>query len=50
MRGKTDRLLVNDKLMNEATECNVQSGFIGLQSEGAEIEIRKVTLEPLPRG
>lgn len=48
-RGASVKIIVNGKLMNEATECSVQSGFIGLQSEGAEIEIRKVTIEPLPR-
>lgn len=48
-RGDTVKIIVNSKLMNEATECNVSSGFIGLQSEGAELEIRKVTLAPLPR-
>ena len=47
--GSSVKIVVNGKLMNEATDCSVQSGFIGLQSEGAEIEIRKVTLEPLPR-
>lgn len=48
-RGASVKIVVNGKLMNEATDCDVQSGFIGLQSEGAEIEIRKVTLAPLPR-
>jgi hypothetical protein len=33
--------------MNKLTGCNVSSGFIGLQSEGAELEIRKVYLDPL---
>jgi hypothetical protein len=45
--GDAVRILVNGKLMNEVTECSVTSGFIGLQSEGAELEIRKVYLEPL---
>jgi hypothetical protein len=34
-------------LMNEATECTVSSGFIGFQSEGAEFEIRKVSVDLL---
>jgi hypothetical protein len=38
---------VNGKLMNEGTKCTPTSGFIGFQSEGGEIEIRKVFLEPL---
>ncbi len=33
--------------MNETTGCTVTSGFIGIQSEGGDIEIRKVFLEPL---
>jgi hypothetical protein len=33
--------------MNQLTGANVAAGFIGLQSEGAEMEIRKVRLEPL---
>ncbi|TAK98535.1 MAG: DUF1080 domain-containing protein [Verrucomicrobia bacterium] len=45
-KGDTIRVSVNGKLMNEATECNVSSGKICLQSEGSEIEIRKVTIEP----
>ncbi len=38
---------VNGRLMNETTECTVSSGFIGIQSEGAEFEIRKISVEPL---
>ena len=44
-RGSTINIYVNGKLMNTATECNASSGFIGLQSEGAVMEVRKVTLE-----
>jgi hypothetical protein len=39
---------VNGKWMNQTTECTLSSGFIGIQSEGGDIEIRKMTLEPLP--
>jgi hypothetical protein len=39
---------VNDKLMNVTTECTLTSGFIGIQSEGGDIEIRKMSLDPLP--
>ena len=37
---------VNGREMNRATGCSVTSGRICLQSEGSEIEIRRVTLEP----
>ena len=47
-RGSTIKIYVNGKLMNTATECNATSGFIGLQSEGAVMEVRKVSLTPLP--
>jgi hypothetical protein len=46
-RGSTVKIFVNDKLMNTATECSVSSGHIGLQSEGADMEVRKVSLDPL---
>jgi hypothetical protein len=46
-KGDNIKVYVNGKLMNEAAECNVSAGFIGLQSEGAEIEVRKVSLDPL---
>lgn len=42
------RVWVNGRLMNEATECNVTRGKIGIQSEGSEFEVRSVTLEPAP--
>ena len=45
--GSTIKIYVNGKLMNTATECNASSGFIGLQSEGAEMEVRKITIEPV---
>jgi hypothetical protein len=46
-KGDTIRPYVNGKLMNEATGCSVTSGHICIQSEGSEIEIRKVFLEPV---
>jgi len=46
-RGDTVEIIVNGKSMNKITGCNVSSGFIGIQSEGAEIELRKIHLEPL---
>ena len=45
--GSTVKIFVNDKLMNQVTDCSVTSGHIGLQSEGAGLEIRRVYLEPL---
>jgi hypothetical protein len=46
-RGNSVEIVVNGKSMNKITDCNVSSGFIGLQSEGAELEIRRVTVESL---
>jgi len=45
--GTDVKAIINGKLLNEITECTVSSGFIGIQSEGADIEIRKISLEPL---
>jgi hypothetical protein len=45
--GNDVKAYVNGKFMNEGTGCTLSSGFIGFQSEGGEIEIRKVFLEPL---
>lgn len=39
---------VNGTKVNEATEAEVLSGPVGLQSEGGEIHFRKVELTPLP--
>jgi hypothetical protein len=36
--------------VNETTECTVTSGFIGIQSEGGEIEIRSIYFSPLKYG
>lgn len=46
-RGDTVEIMVNGKSMNKITGCNVSTGFIGIQSEGAELELRKIHLEPL---
>ncbi len=42
-------ILVNGTEVNSITGRSNQSGWIGLQSEGAEFEVRKVTLEPLAK-
>ena len=38
---------INGKSVNEISECTVASGFIGIQSEGADFEIRKIELQPI---
>jgi hypothetical protein len=43
--GDAVEIIVNGKSMNKISGCNVTSGFIGIQSEGAEIEVRKVRLQ-----
>ncbi len=45
----TVTILVNGKEMNKATGCSIASGQIGIQCEGAALEVRRVTLEPLNR-
>jgi len=45
--GNAVKAVINGKLLNEITECTVSSGFVGIQSEGGDIEIRKIYLEPL---
>ncbi|MEP6671961.1 MAG: DUF1080 domain-containing protein [Chthoniobacter sp.] len=45
--GNSIKIIVNGKLMNTATECTENSGMIGIQSEGAEVEVRKIFVEPL---
>lgn len=47
-RGDTVETIVNGRSMNKITGCNISSGFIGIQSEGADFEVRKMQLEPLP--
>ncbi len=46
-RGNSVEILVNGRSVNKITGCNVSSGFVGIQSEGAAIEIRRVTVGPL---
>jgi hypothetical protein len=45
--GSDVKAVINGKLLNEITGCTVSSGFVGIQSEGADFEIRKMYLEPL---
>jgi 3-keto-disaccharide hydrolase len=45
--GDSVEIIVNGKSMNKLTGCNFSSGFIGIQSEGADMEVRKIFLAPL---
>jgi hypothetical protein len=45
--GDTIKLWTNGELRNEITGCSASSGAIGIQSEGGEIEVRKIYVEPL---
>ena len=45
--GNDVKASVNGRFMNDITECTISSGFIGVQSEGGDIEIRKIALEPV---
>jgi hypothetical protein len=40
-------LFQNSKFVNEITECTVNSGCIGIQSDGGDIEIRSIDYAPL---
>jgi len=46
-RGDSIQLIVNGVLQNVATQCTVQSGYIGWQSEGTPIELRGIKLKAL---
>lgn len=48
--GPVLELYVNGALRNRATGCRIVPGRIALQSEGAWIEFRGITLTPLPDG
>jgi hypothetical protein len=41
-------VFVNGRFLNEITECTVSSGYIGIQSEGGDMEIRTIAYTPLP--
>ena len=45
--GSDVKTFVNGRFMNETTGCSVTQGAIGIQSEGGDIEIRKISLDPL---
>jgi hypothetical protein len=46
-KGKGIRVWVNGDLVNEGFNCTAEKGRIALQAEGAEVEFRKLELEPL---
>jgi hypothetical protein len=46
--ANTIKAIINGKLLNEITECTVSSGFVGIQSEGAIFEVRKIAVKPAP--
>ena len=46
LHGKVEAF-INGKFVNETTECTLDSGFIGMQCEGAEFEIRSIIFSPL---
>lgn len=45
--GNAIGVFINGKSMNLITGCSLSSGYIGIQSEGGDIEIRKLSLQPL---
>ncbi len=45
--GSDVKAIINGKLMNEITQCSLTNGFIGIQSEGADFEIRRISLDLL---
>ncbi len=47
VRGGGFSYVVNGRLVNEASDCSMTEGRILVQTEGAEIEYRRIDLEPL---
>ena len=48
LNGGNLTIKINGLLVNEARNCELTAGPIGLQSEGGEVHFRKVRLTPLP--
>jgi len=44
--GNTVKAIINGKPLNQISECTVSNGFVGIQSEGADFEIRRMSLQP----
>jgi hypothetical protein len=47
--GRSIRVWVNGDLVNEGSEATADHGRIALQSEGSEVEFRKLALAPISR-
>ena len=47
--GNAVKVWVNDDMVNHGTSCTASKGNIALQSEGAEVEFRKVELTPITK-
>jgi len=45
--GNTIFARINGKVLNDISGCTISSGFIGIQSEGGDIEIRRISLQPI---
>lgn len=45
--GSNVKAIINGKLLNEIIGCTISSGLVGIQSEGADFEIRHFYLAPL---
>jgi hypothetical protein len=48
-KGNTIKVWVNGDLVNYGYDCTASKGQIAIQAEGAEVEFRKVALEPPQR-
>jgi hypothetical protein len=46
-KGRTISLAVNGKVVSEYTECEVPTGYVGLEAEGFHIEFRNLRIKPL---
>jgi hypothetical protein len=44
---QTAEAVINHKSLNKISECTLSSGYIGIQAEGTEIEIRQIFVEPV---
>jgi hypothetical protein len=47
--GRSIKVWVNGDLVNDGSDATSDHGRIALQSEGSEVEFRKLLLTPLPR-
>lgn len=47
--GREIKVWVNDDLVNYGFDCTAEKGQIALQSEGSEVEFRKILLTPISK-